>query len=690
MGDTLLSMLRFVCGLIDSVVYILISKLYDLFIDTSNIILYSQDAMDAIGKRIGLILGIFMLFRLAISLMSYLIAPDTISDKAKGGSKLVKNIIISLILLVTINPIFEQAYKIQIKLVESKFVEKIFFGPQASIPEVDIAYSLYSSFLTPSPEECKELLDPYVGLNTSCSNIISAISNHKIIDTFKYVIDNHRLNTILANYDVINYKVNGNYFFDYFMIVSTIAGVVVSLMLITFCMDVATRAIKLLFLQIIAPIPIIANVDPSKGSDIFKKWYKECLTTYISVFIRLIAINFAVFMMTLIQSEFHDVFASRGPLMTVLIIIGCLMFAKQVPKLIENITGLKSEGFTLNPIKKFQEQALFGKNITGFAAGTAGGLIGGFTGAGMGSVITGGLGGAIHGKGFTETWKNKSASNARMRTARLNHSTFGGRMHQRVSDVLGTGGELATIEREKHEIQDQLDRIDRDIKAHEDAKAAIKGSNEYRIRQEHMQQHNDVINAANKFKQRAVDQVNSGVGAAGARYQEMQRISKGISGSSSATGSVTASDGTVYRWSSEAERGIIAERIAQEAETYKNTAGWREYANEVANIDDINNALYDAKLRNARNEFDEAFEVIGGDIDHAAADYGNQMNTALNNSINDVSTLQVQGSDDERRIADIDRTISDLNGQKQPHNDRMREISRRETIANANKSAVGK
>ena len=375
MGDTLMSMLRYVCGLVDSVVYILISKLYELFIDTTNIILYSQKAVDAIGKRIGLILGIVMLFSLAISLISYLISPDKISDNAKGGSKIVTNIIVSLIVLVTINPIFEQAYKIQIKLVESKFVEKIFFGPQASIPNVDIAYSLYSSFLTPNPEECKDLLDPYVGLKETCSTQIGAMSNHKITDVFRNdILESHNLYKVLNNYDVINYKINGDYFFNYFMIVSTVAGVVVSLMLITFCMDVATRAIKLLFLQIIAPIPIIANVDPNKGTDIFKKWYKECLTTYISVFIRLIAINFAVFMMTLIQSEFHDVFASKGPLMTVLIIIGCLMFAKQVPKLIENITGLKSEGFTLNPIKKFQEQALFGKQITGLgAAGLAGG-----------------------------------------------------------------------------------------------------------------------------------------------------------------------------------------------------------------------------------------------------------------------------------------------------------------------------
>ena len=167
----------------------------------------------------------------------------------------------------------------------------------------------------------------------------------------------------------------------------------------------------------------------------------------------------------------------------------------------------------------------------------------------------------------------------------------------------------------------------------------------------------------------------------------MKRISKGISGSSAQTGSVTF-NGRSYSWRNETERGIIAEQLAQEAETYKNTIGWREYADEVANIDDARNPLYDAKLRNARHEFDEAYSVIGGNIAHADPNYGNAMNAALNDSINNVSALQVAGSADERAIADIDRAISDLQGRKQPFNDQMRDISRRESIANANKSAI--
>ena len=143
MGQTLISIARFLCGLIDSIVYVVISKIYNLFVDLSSLILYSQNILDTLGQRIGLILGIFMLFRLAISLITYIITPDKINDKSKGGAKIITNIIVSLVLLATINIIFKEAYIVQNKIIESKFIEKIFFGNKATTPNIDMGYILY-------------------------------------------------------------------------------------------------------------------------------------------------------------------------------------------------------------------------------------------------------------------------------------------------------------------------------------------------------------------------------------------------------------------------------------------------------------------------------------------------------------------------------------------------------------------
>ena len=78
-----------------------------------------------------------------------------------------------------------------------------------------------------------------------------------------------------------------------------IAGITLTavvLLLINFCMDVAVRSIKLAFLQLVAPIPIISYIDPKSGKDgLFKKWYDMCFKTYLSLFIRLLALYFAIY-----------------------------------------------------------------------------------------------------------------------------------------------------------------------------------------------------------------------------------------------------------------------------------------------------------------------------------------------------------------------------------------------------------
>lgn len=400
MGSTLLSIGRFICGLIDSVVYVVISKMYDVFYDVANIFLYSEDIFEVIGQRIGLVLGIFMLFRLAISLVSYLISPDKLNDNSKGGGKMITNIILSLVLLVTVNIIFEQAYKVQNQIVQSRFIEKIFFGSKASAPNLDTAYVLYSSFITPDLNGCEDLFDPYMEMSDDCANSLSAIKNNDVTNLIKNdILKNYKLNKLLSNYDALNYKNAGVYVFDYLPILSTVAGVAVVLVLISFSMDLATRAVKLLFLQIIAPIPIIANIDPGKGSEVFKKWYKECFSTYLSLFIRIIAINFAVFMITLIKTEFHNIFRGKSALITALLVIGCLMFAKQVPKLIEDLLGIKMDGMALKPLKKFQEQALFGKQISGVTTGAVAGTASGLRAAGANAIVSPGAGGRILGAG---------------------------------------------------------------------------------------------------------------------------------------------------------------------------------------------------------------------------------------------------------------------------------------------------
>ena len=166
---------------------------------------------------------------------------------------------------------------------------------------------------------------------------------------------------------------------------STAAGVVVFLLLLTACMDVALRTIKLGFLEIIAPIPIISYVDPKSGKDgMFKKWLDEVWKTWLSLFVRLAVIYFAIYIISLINNNV-DSAMSNGLWVTLFLLIGALIFAKQFPKLIENIFGIQFDELNLHPIKKVTEQAALGKTVVGagVAAGAATLAIPGAVGANL-------------------------------------------------------------------------------------------------------------------------------------------------------------------------------------------------------------------------------------------------------------------------------------------------------------------
>lgn len=392
------SILRFLFAWIDGIVAKVITLVYGLLMDLANLTLYSENIVKVIGQRIGILLGIFMLFRLSVSLINYMISPDKFSDSKQGGGALIRNVIISLVLLATVNIIFETAYSVQQKVVNSQIIEKIFFG-ETSQTKMDIGYYLYTGFFTPNPDvvpECNDMWNPTFDLaNSQCNLDLGEVVETNALNSIHDARNNLDMSKVFSNYDVVMANKDGAFkgkmVFNYTPIVSTAAGVITLLIMISFSMELAKRAIKLLFLQIVAPVPIIFNMDTGKGKDVFQKWYKQCFNTYISVFIRLLAIDFAVFIIVLLKGEFSSIFQDKLGV-NIFIIIGCLLFAKEVPKLIEDMMGIKLDGMSLRPLKKLEDQALFGKQATGLVKGAAAGAIGigaGAIGAGIASAKLG-------------------------------------------------------------------------------------------------------------------------------------------------------------------------------------------------------------------------------------------------------------------------------------------------------------
>ena len=409
---------------IDSVIYNFISSIYDLLISIARTSVLSQADILEMADKIYKLLAVFMIFKVTFSLITYVVNPDDFSDKNKGISKLITNIITSLGLLILTPYIFNMAYRLQAIILEDNTLATLIFetekeqaggtaGDFINSAGDEIAFMTMRPFFTPNTsikelQGCIDLTDINGKFNPICSgidnetkekcnsagecgleveegfdaaNTMAAIIDEKLVQNYVVGINNKNLGLMFRQDLAVAVTVKDEFVMEYKYVFSTVVGVVVVLLLITYCMDVALRSIKLSFLQLIAPIPILSYIDPKSGKDgLFKKWYQLCFKTYLSLFIRLLALYFAVYIIDKVADmqlvDIIDGSQQTNFLISIFIIIGALMFAKDLPKILEGL-GIKLDGggkFTLNPIKKFTEQAAGGKKILGFAgaAGAAG------------------------------------------------------------------------------------------------------------------------------------------------------------------------------------------------------------------------------------------------------------------------------------------------------------------------------
>lgn len=112
---------------LNDVVYSVIEFLYKVFITVANINLFSDDAFNKITSRVYVVMGIAMLFILAYNLILMIINPE---DKKSTGqmSKMVREIIISLVLIVLLPRIFSYMSTIQRHILDSNILGQIIIG----------------------------------------------------------------------------------------------------------------------------------------------------------------------------------------------------------------------------------------------------------------------------------------------------------------------------------------------------------------------------------------------------------------------------------------------------------------------------------------------------------------------------------------------------------------------------------
>lgn len=423
--DWMFKMIRSLFITIDRVVYAWIENCYELLIKLSESGIFSQSTIQEFANRIYVFLGLIMIFRVSITLVQYIINPQNFNDKAIGGAALVKNVAFVLVGIVLVPYVFEAAYGLQRIVLKDNVIGNLILGLDADMTggettgaDTDatvaegkngtyyaeyggkiMAFQIFSAFFTFNNEIASSscINNPVVNgkFNTEACGGDQGINGvpfeggkdengEELSYAGDYVAFAYRTGDFraLANHDLaalIYESENGDYeLFDYYFLLSTIAGIVVIFLLLSFCVDVAVRSVKLGFLQLIAPIPLIMKVAPGKeGQGRFDKWVKECISTYLDLFTRLAAIYFSIFIIAEIaRNGVVNVAGSQNNvtdslLVRVFIIFAALFFAKQIPTLIADIIGGNKE----------KMQAL-SKKIGGLQSAAVGAAVGGTTMAG--------------------------------------------------------------------------------------------------------------------------------------------------------------------------------------------------------------------------------------------------------------------------------------------------------------------
>lgn len=223
-----------------------------------------------------------------------------------------------------------------------------------------------------------------------------------------------------GNNTMIDFISDGTATNDWFT--GAIVGVALIVFLLVLCVDVIIRRLKLIFMNVLAPIPIVSYVDPK--DKMFNTWFKMYVSIYLDLFIKLIAMSILV---NLLKKE--NLVALWGGDSSSLLekffyIVAILVFAKVVPSMITKVFGIESSGGS------FKDIVGMAKGAAGFGAGAAlGGIAGAVTGKGFGR-LTGAAKGMMMGAGSGSKGninggsKAIAAQNARINDAKANGLGF--------------------------------------------------------------------------------------------------------------------------------------------------------------------------------------------------------------------------------------------------------------------------
>lgn len=356
-------------GWISSLIYGMVSLVTQGFFNLSYIQIFKSDVVEQITARLYVVLAVFMIFKLAFSLIQYLVNPDQVNDKQAGMGKLVSRTATAFIMLIGVPIIFTEfvfgpegaSPDHTYQAIIARSIPRIILGSNVDTSNSDVGRSMGE---TMAATAFSAFVQPREGCNAP------SLTNATISD----IADA----TYARCSDVVDGGESSIFAYDYNWLFGLAVGLLMLVIMLFFTVDIAIRAIKLGILRIVAPIPIISYVDPKSAKDgAFNNWLKSLISTFLELFIKVAVIYIIIFIINELTSAGGGFFDNAGldageqMYATVFIIIGMLLFAMQASAFIKNIFGIKDQGLGtgLGMLMGGAGALLAGGGIAGMAKG---------------------------------------------------------------------------------------------------------------------------------------------------------------------------------------------------------------------------------------------------------------------------------------------------------------------------------
>ncbi len=374
---------KIIISLVGSI-FKLVNSAYRIFLALAEADIFKNAEFDIITRNMYEILSIVMLFALAYGILVKIVDPEN-SKSGVDGKKILQKLVMAIVLLALIPSIFSFMFGLQEAILESNVLNSIFTG-SSNVG----AQNIQNAGNVMAVNSFKPFFTPNVNNDTNPEDARGIIKNHT---EYGVTLDNEESygckyeKCTLAEVDLFAEKTGDFGFYqafatninegevDFQWLIALVVGGFLVYAMISFCFDMALRVCKLAFFEIIAPVAIFCNVIP-KMEDVFKKWLSNTTKTFISVFTRIIVMNFGVYLISIIVKNVDLGLDNAGNWFLNLIakcflILGIVMFMRQAPKLLSDLFGFGDGDMKLGIKDKLKSSGAFAAGAA-IGAGTTG------------------------------------------------------------------------------------------------------------------------------------------------------------------------------------------------------------------------------------------------------------------------------------------------------------------------------